>query len=157
MRPYLQLIAFIVVVVAAVGTSYIANHNAIERERQAQIVQCERVQVLRDQTNGLALADYEIYIAAHEREAKLIKSDPQAAETHRKSSLKFYEIAHTLSVTAPTNCREAVDRPERYRAPAPVFIYRNGPEVEAIRGRSEDIVRRARRHVPLPPLLRDSG
>jgi hypothetical protein len=155
-RRHLQLAAFALIVVAAIGASFFANRAAIERERVAQIVQCERVQVLRDQTNFLSLADYRVYMAAYDRETKLIKEDPDSAATHRKAALIFYEVAHTLAVTGPTDCKAAVDRPRRYRAPAPEFIYKGGAGVEAVKKRSEELVRQARQNETLPPLLRES-
>jgi hypothetical protein len=166
-RKTLAYLLLTVIILAAVAYT---NHNAvgrerhertiaIEREDRATIRTCERVQILRDQTNGLSFIAYDAWAGAAKREKGLIKTTKgKVRETHRASYKSLQDLADSMIVTGPTDCRAATYRPDIYRPPAPEFIASGGPAVAIARKRSRDIIERAKLNEPLfDPLPEDLG
>jgi hypothetical protein len=128
---------------------------AIVRERDAQLLACERIQVLRDQANLITFIAYDAWAQGAKREHSLIKGDPTNAEKHRLSEANLTKTAHRLVATGPTACIPAVDHPESYIPPSPELIYKNGARVQIARKRSNRIVYAAEHGLPLyPPFKR---
>lgn len=158
-----QLLAFLLVVLVASGATFEASNQGrardralaakgIERDRAASMIACRRVQVLRDQTNALTLVAYDSFQAGYRRELQLIKKDPKAAVTHRRSARTIRLVTRTFLVTGPTNCNQAVDHPDHYRAPGPSFIWKGGPVIKNVRARTRNLVKYAKTHHSLPPI-----
>lgn len=151
-----RTIAFgIVVVCTMVAVAYV-QHNAINREDRAQIRSCERVQVLRDQTNGLSFIAYDAWNNAAKREKSLIEATKGAERrNHQVSYRGLRALARSMVITGPTNCSKAIGKPDKYKAPAPEFIYKNGPNVAIAHRRSMAIIEKAKKKIslydPLPP------
>ena len=143
-RRYGQLLAFLLVVVVSIVALYKVQNGAITRERDAQLVACERVQILRDQANGVSVLIYKVYSDGAKREKSLIKGDPENAGKHRKSFKAIDTQRKRLVITGPTDCNLAINKPKVYKPPAPEFIYKDGPRVKIAEKRAEAIIKKAK-------------
>ena len=140
---YVFMVAMMTLVV------YTIQDNAIDRERDAQIAACVRVQILRDQSNAINLLAYDTWMESVKRERALTKTDRGGAAEHRRSADKLLRTARRMVVTGPTDCVASVDHPSEYSAPSPEFIYKSGPRVREVRRRAQQIVVKAEKGLPL--------
>lgn len=79
---------------------------------------CERVNILRAQSNGSDLVSFKILSLSGQREDTLAKATTGAvAQTHRDSRDGLWAQAKNLRVTKITDCSRAVDDPANYKTP----------------------------------------
>jgi quinol monooxygenase YgiN len=150
-RGIAQLTAFLLVVIASAYAAYAINASNISRVEQSELVACARVQLLRDQANGTNFLIYDTFKQAaasqkklaHETKNKDIRKQARAAQ-HRAE-----KVRDTTVVTGPTDCDRAVKHPATYIPPAPEFIATESPRIAIARKRSEAIVNKAERGIPL--------
>lgn len=155
-----KLLAFVFVVITCLIGVRAYDQRSVHRDRvqtaaliahsrTAQLRTCQRLQILRDQTNATMLTAYTIFHATERQENDLAKRDPENAVLHRELALAFRRSSRQLMVTGPTSCREAVDHADRYAAPAPEFIFKDGLRVKIAQKRAKAIQDKARRGEPL--------
>lgn len=145
-----RTIAFVFVTLITLLSITYVQRNAILREERAQIRTCERVQILRDQTNGLSFIAYDAWAGAAMREKRLAEATKGREHAqHQKSYVGLQTLADKMVITGPTDCSRATSEPDRYEAPAPEFIGAKGPNVELSRRRSQTIIEKAKKNEPL--------
>jgi hypothetical protein len=107
---------------------------------------CDRVNVLRAQSNLSDSVSFTILSSAAQRETRLVKGDPKNASTHQRSADVLAGEAKRLTVTRMTDCDRAVSDPDSYSTPSagpigdPLTGERN-EEVEEILLESEAMIR----------------
>jgi hypothetical protein len=145
------LVGYVILLIAVVTAVYMIQGSAIERERQAQLVQCERVQLLRDQSNGVNFLIYDYFKEAAEAqtEAAKIEKDPKQKEVRLSTAARLQRTADTTVVTGPTDCNQAVNNPTEYSAPAPSFIAEDNAQVKEAKRRAAEIINKAETDTPL--------
>jgi hypothetical protein len=128
------------------------NGQAFDRTRSAELRVCQRVQLLRDQINGVNLLVYDTFAQVVEQQRKLLKA-PGLTKTQRtmtrQSLHRAEKVTKTSVVTGPTDCVKAVDHPEQYIPPPPKLISKDGHQVRDARDRAAGIVAKARKGEPL--------
>lgn len=129
-----NLLAYLVVLVGGLlgMLVYVKDANNIDRDRA--IVQCERVNALRGQSNIADIIVWRNFSSAVQREAKLADVGGPGAGTHRDSADEIARNAQRLSITPLTDCKRAIDSPGRYKAPVatPLGDIRTGEEFPAV-------------------------
>jgi hypothetical protein len=146
------LLAFLVLAVGIAGAFYFSTHNQLNREREAQVFTCTRVQILRDQANGQAFLIYNTFKQVADQQRAVIESGKlkgPALKQARQSLKRAARVVKTTVVTGPTDCIAATDSPRSYRAPAPEFIAKGGARVRVAKERADLIVTKARLGQPL--------
>jgi hypothetical protein len=141
-----NVLAYLVILVAALAgmVVYIRDANNVDRDRA--IVQCERVNVLRAQSNVTDVAVWRNFAAATKRELTLAEKG-EDVKVHRQSADDFVKNANDITVTPLTDCRRAIDQPGEFGAPAaafPVGDARTGeerPMIAAIEAESKERLR----------------
>jgi hypothetical protein len=106
----LLMIALFVVVLVVGGvlmTGLVISSNARHR---AELAQCGRVQVLRNEVNRNSAIEYLVLMTAAEG---LKATNPTRAR-------RYFALASATRYASATNCPQAVDHAGSYRAPAPV-------------------------------------
>lgn len=104
-----------VVVLAAVAWGLKDGQDSLREGLQGS---CERVNVLRSQSNGSDLVSFKILSLSGQRESALAKTGPKSeAKTHRDSATGLWAQATHLRVTKITDCVHAVDDPAHYKTP----------------------------------------
>lgn len=151
-KRHRKTIAFIFLAAVFMLAFYLNTNQALKRERTAQLTTCARVQLLRDQANGNSFRIYDTFKQVVEQQQAVINSGRLkgvALKQARKAVARAQEAVNTSLITGPTDCIQAVDHPDRYAAPAPEFISRNGPNVKLARQRAMELVRKAKTQSPL--------
>lgn len=104
-----------------VGVGYALGQTVSEGQLyDAQINACERVNVLRAQSNLSDLVSFNILSVSTQREyalANQIKSNKKAYTTHKSSADLLADQARELRVTKLTDCSKAVNHPKGYHFP----------------------------------------
>lgn len=127
----------------------IAGKTYVDRLHNGLVGSCNRVNVLRAQSNLSDTVSFNILSISGQREKALVKLDKEAAAQHRKSSNALFKEARKLTITKVTNCEEAVDSPDHYVTPiaGPIGNPATGkldPGVARVIRDSEDLLRRER-------------
>lgn len=79
---------------------------------------CDRVNVLRAQSNSSDLVSFHILSISAQREAALAKADNAGTQSaHKRSATLLFDQAGKLTVTGLTDCEKAVGDPSHYAAP----------------------------------------
>jgi hypothetical protein len=158
--PIARLLAYILVAtLAVIGVAVINRHttsrtdrialHSIQRDEAAATRTCQRVQYLRDQANSYGFLIYDVFKQSAEREKSLIKGDPANAAAHRKSAKNLLNVANSTLVTGPTDCTQAVNNPNGYKAPSPQLVARDGPQIKILRARVHALRIKAKKNEPL--------
>lgn len=116
------VIGFLVLVVAftlGVGAFFRA---AYDRQQAGLVGSCERVNVLRAQSNITDIAVWRAFSSAAQRETRLIRTDPENRSAHRRSAQTIRQTAGDMTATALTNCDRAVNDPDNYTPPGATRI-----------------------------------
>lgn len=145
-------IAFVFLTAVVIFAFYVSTSDQLARDRNVQIRTCERVQLLRDQSNGTNILIFDTFNRVVKQQQAVIDSGKLkgVALKQAKVSLKrAKDVVATTVVTGPTNCVEASDHPDTYRAPAPEFIVNGGPRVAVARKGAQEIVDKAKTQTPL--------
>lgn len=107
-----------VVYVVIVGAVWLALKDGQDSLRAGLQGSCERVNVLRAQSNGSDLVSFKILSISGQRESALAKTTTGVeSKTHRISAFGLWDQATHLRVTKLTDCRHAVDDPAHYKTP----------------------------------------
>lgn len=141
-------IVSITILFFAIAIVGFVDRRSDHRTTSVQFASCVRVQVLRDQTNALTLAEYDKNMNDYKRERRLVKEGPSNADIHRESAKNILTLTHELLVTGPTRCYEATYNAEDYRPPNPEFVYKGSKRVEEMRRRYKENLRRAAENRP---------
>lgn len=141
-------------IILAIGVGYAihSSHNSAISEglrtiHSANIQSCQRVNVLRAQSNLSDSVSFTILSISARREFALAHKDlPKTRQTHLKSAKLLSVQARKLNVTKLTNCNLAVNHPQAYRYPlaGPLGNPLNGklyPQIREILQDSEHYVR----------------
>jgi hypothetical protein len=107
---------------------------------------CNRVNVLRAQSNLSDTVSWKILSDAGQRELSLAVTDvPETRKAHVKSAATLLEQASTLTATGMTDCAQAVEDPLGYKQPLarPIGDPRTGkvsPRAQAVLDSSHDVI-----------------
>lgn len=85
--------------------------------RAGLISSCQRVNILRAQSNMSDLVSFRILSLSAQREMKLSKGDPKNKRIHRNNATSLRIEAQRLTITALTECEPAVDDAKAYKFP----------------------------------------
>lgn len=99
------------------GGAFGATRATLNTVHEGLVGSCNRVNVLRAQSNLSDTVSFNILSLSGRREHALVKLDSTAAKEHRQSAEGLFDQARSLTVTGITNCEEAVDHPAAYRPP----------------------------------------
>lgn len=103
-------------VVVIVGLAFAGNAYLHELEHGLTRT-CERVNLLRAQSNTSDAVSFQILSISAQREAKLAKTEPINRKTHKQSADVLAQQALNLTVTGFTDCEQAVGAPDSYAQP----------------------------------------
>jgi hypothetical protein len=148
---YGNLIGYAIIVIVMALALYAYTSGQDTKLRGGLIRSCERVNVLRAQSNISDLAMWRNFSAAVQRERRLSKPGMPDADTHRRSANEISRNAQDITVTALTNCGLAIDNPARYETQlaGPIGDLSTGrefPEVRSIEEDSRDLIARRQRN-----------
>jgi hypothetical protein len=111
---------------------------------------CDRVNVLRAQSNLSDSVSFNILSSSGIREKALAKSSPTKGErkTHNDSAEALFREADKLTVTVLTNCERAVDEADKYKTPVagPIGEPRTGEFTEGVQHVLDDSIDYLRTH-----------
>ncbi len=135
-------IAYVLILVAL----FLALKDGQNNLKDGLTGSCDRVNVLRAQSNGSDLVSFKILSLSGQREAALAKTDTENAKTHLDSAKGLWEQARNLNVTKLTDCDQAVKHPDKYVAPVagPIGAPETGetwPGVQKLLDQSQDYLR----------------
>lgn len=116
------LVGYAILVVGILLAVYFYSHSVNDNLRDGLLSSCERVNILRAQSNLSDTVSWSVLSSAAEREQALIKKDPDAAPAHRKSADALSNQSNGLTVTGMTDCKAAVSRPRTYNIPQAIYI-----------------------------------
>ncbi len=103
------VVAFVVILLSA---GYVLSTKAdINSLGYVAIANCDRVNILRAQSNLNDLVSFNILSAAAQGEVAEIKRDPRNAAIHRATADRYTEEANTLTFAALTDCPRAIKSP----------------------------------------------
>lgn len=140
--------AAFVVMLASVG--YVLSTKPDTGALRAGLVSsCERVNILRAQSNISDSVSFEILSLSGKREAALGKPGKPDAKLHKDSATLLFGQADKLTITGLTNCKLAVDSARTYKFPvaSPIGVPETGDKMPMV----DEIIEDSRR------LLRLSG
>lgn len=152
MLRYRAAIAYVVVISVVLWGTYRIQQSAIEREHDAQVVACKRVQTLRDQANGTNFLVYDTFKSVAAQQSAVLELPGLTAKERmmaQKALKRANDVVRTTVVTGPTSCVDAVDHPDSYSAPAPEFIASDSKRVAIARKRAQIITQKAKTNTPL--------
>lgn len=147
-----QAIVYVVLALVVIFALYTTTQTSLDRERDAQVRACERVQLLRDQSNGTNFLIFNTFQQVADQQQAVIDSGNLkgiALKQAKQSRDRAQRVVDTTVVTGPTSCVASVDSPETYKAPAPEFIAKNTKRVQIARKRSQAIIDKAKTGTPL--------
>lgn len=142
-----KLVAFIVVVLAAVFATHLINRNAIKRQHNGQVKSCVIIQTLRDQTNAAQFLIYDTFLNVRRLQQKAIDSgrlEGIALKQARDARDRAQRVVDTSVITGPTDCEKVASNPDKYQPPSPIFIKRDNKQVKAARDSARKIIESAR-------------
>jgi hypothetical protein len=128
------------------------NGETFKTLRSAEFRICERVQLIRDQINGVNLLVFDTFDQVVHQQRELLKSKkltPLQRTMTRQSLHRAEGVTKTSVVTGPTDCKQATDNPLRYVPPAPSLISRDGKRVNVARHRYSIMITKAKKGEPL--------
>lgn len=112
------LVAFLILAGGGGYGVYSSDINQTHQLRAAAQGSCQRVNVLRAQSNLSDSVSFVILAQAGIREAALAQQGGKNAQLHAQSAMTFRAQVGRLRITAITDCNQAVDHPLTYRTPA---------------------------------------
>lgn len=108
-------VAFSLLTINALSDS---THSTDAKLRAASVSSCERVNILRAQSNISDAVVFDILSASGRRELALAKTDTEASrKVHEQSAEIVFRAADKLTVTPLTDCKQAVDDAAIYKFP----------------------------------------
>lgn len=100
------------------GGLFVAGKAWTDTLHDGLVGSCDRVNVLRAQSNGSDLVSFRILSLSGQREASLAEgSKDSESKTHSDSAKALFGQAKLLTVTQLTDCERAVDHPKSYDTP----------------------------------------
>lgn len=121
------------------GGVFIALFGQQQRLQEGLDGSCDRVNVLRAQSNSSDLVSFRILSYSGQREARLARlTTGEEAEAHRSSAQALFLQAQKLTVTALTDCKEAVQHPQTFKTPIAGSI--GDPTTGKLNGGIQEIV-----------------
>ncbi len=142
------LVGYAVLVIGMLLAVYAYTGAVDDNLRAGLRSSCERVNVLRAQSNLSDYVQWQTVANGAARERSLIKTDTQKnREAHMNSAASLEEQAGNLTVTGLTDCDEAVDSADSYVIPTanPIGDSRNievYPQIERIIDESRGLLQR---------------
>lgn len=145
LHKYGKVLAYLGLTLALFLTLNQFERRDDERQRRAAYSTCERVNLLRAQSNLSDNVIFEILSISAQQQAKLAKAEPKTREIHQKAADLLASEAKKVTVTALTDCDRAIGDPLRYRLslPRPIGDPMTGelyPEVQAAVDASRRII-----------------
>lgn len=131
------------------GTVFAANQSA-NSQHAGLVSSCQRVQILRAQSNISDAVSFRILSISAQRERQLAKTDNRSTrKAHTRSARLLEAQAGQLTITGLTNCPKAVDEATTYKFPvaSPVGNPRKGklsPDAKRILIQSQALLERER-------------
>lgn len=113
--------------------------------RSGLVQTCERVQVLRAQSNVSDSIVYTILSTSAKRELALAKADPQNRSTHLTSGRTLATQAARTTVTPLTDCKQAVGNPRHYVYPVAESL--GDPDTGAITPEARKVVALSEKYI----------
>jgi hypothetical protein len=142
------LAAFIGIVLAGGLGSYVTTNAAFDHSRQVQLTSCQRLNVVRAQSNLDGSVIFNILSSSTQRERALSGAarDHKIRVVHKRAADQLSGQAARATVVGLTNCERAVGDPKRYRPgrATPIGDPETGavtPEVKQILETSERVVK----------------
>lgn len=124
-----QLLAYIVVVVGLMAGLFVYSRDQNEKLTSAQLTICDRLNIVRAQSNISDLASWRVLSAT-------IQANPDRA-------IRFATQANDMTVIPLTNCKRAVSDPGHFPAALPQRI--GDPETGELRPQTHEIEAMSRR------------
>jgi hypothetical protein len=116
--------------------------------RSGLVSSCNRVNVLRAQSNLSDTVSFKILASATQRERALVKGDPENAKIHRRNAVELGAQLEQLAITKLTDCGPAVNDPNHYVYPIAVPI--GDPDTGKLKPGVEKIVAQSRARLAQP-------
>lgn len=110
------LLAYLMILVGGLLAVTVYTTNQDAERRVGLIATCERVNVLRAQSNVTDIALWRVLASSYEREIALADAKGDTS-IHKRAAADLKRYAGQIVVTAMTDCARAIDHPESYRPP----------------------------------------
>lgn len=117
-----NIIGYVILVIGLALALYTYTNTRTSELRTASFRSCERLNVVRAQSNLSDIAVWTILSGAYQREVSLSKSDTESREVHKRSASILLMNANRMTIIQLTSCRDAVDHPERVETVLPQAI-----------------------------------
>lgn len=122
MRRYITkpLLSYVILALALTFAVYQIQDATTDRLRSGLVSSCERVNVLRAQSNLSDVTSFNVLSATIKQELVVLdkgKTTPATRIARRAAIEKFVKEANRLTVTGLTDCDRAVNNPESYDIP----------------------------------------
>lgn len=116
------VVGYLILTIGILLAVYIYTNSVNDNLRDGLQSSCQRVNILRAQSNLSDAVTWTILASAAKREQSLIYKDKDAAEEHKNSAQSLTNQTDNLTVTGMTDCKSAIERPRTYNVPKAVRI-----------------------------------
>lgn len=122
------IVGYIVLTIGILLAVFTYTDHVNDKLRDGLASSCERVNILRAQSNISDAVSWKTTISILQREQRLAHTDnPATRIAHEKSATSLSNQASLLTVTAITNCDKAVNSPANYNFPNATKISAKNP------------------------------
>lgn len=140
------VVGYMILAVGILLAVFFYTNTVNEKLREGLASSCQRVNILRAQSNLSDNVSWTILSASAAREKKLAATEPQNRKTHKSSYHILSKQASNLTITPITDCDKAVNEPKSYVVPKAHSIgdkktLKQRPEVAKILSESKALLR----------------